>query len=53
MFNLNGITVNVVEILDPLNVPGAEYFNYFFTLVLLFGMLSFGINILVRIISRS
>lgn len=53
MFNLNGITVNTVQILDPAVVDGAEYFNYFFTVILVFGMVCFGINLLVKIISRS
>lgn len=39
-------------ILDPVSVTGAEYFNYFFTIVAMFGMVCFGINLLVRIISR-
>jgi len=53
MFDLNGISINVVQILDPAAVDGAEYFNYFFTLILVFGMFCFGINLLVKIISRS
>jgi hypothetical protein len=53
MFDLNGITINVLTILDPEAVTGAEYFNWFFTLIAVFGMLCFGINLLVKIISRS
>lgn len=53
MFDLNGVTISVIQILDPSAVDGAEYFNYFFTLVLVFGMVCFGINLLVKIVSRS
>jgi len=53
MFELNGITINAMQILDPATVTGAEYFNWFFTLITVFAMFCFGLNLLVRIISRS
>jgi len=53
MFNLTGLSIKTMQILNPANVPGAEYFNYFFTIIAVFAMIAFGINILVRIISRS
>jgi len=53
MFDVNGVTINVIEILDPLSYPGAEYFNWFFTLITVFALLCFGIQMLVRLISRS
>jgi hypothetical protein len=53
MFDLDDITIAVIEILDPVAVPGADYFNWFFTLVVVFAMFAFGVNILVRLISRS
>ena len=53
MFNLNGLTINTVQILDPLAYPGAEYFNFFFTLVMIFGLMAFGFKILIRILTRS
>lgn len=53
MFDVNNITFNVMEILDPSAYPGAEYFNWFFTLIVVFGLFCFGVNLLVRIISRS
>lgn len=42
------IYVPVIEI-----VQGSAAFNYFFTLVLWFGVVAFGINLLVRIFTRS
>lgn len=53
MFDLNGITVNTIELLDPLVVTGAEYFNYFFTMIAMVALVCFGINALVRIVTRS
>jgi hypothetical protein len=53
MFDLTGQTINVLQILDPLTYPGAEYFNWFFTLVLIFGLVSFGIKMLIRVLTRS
>jgi hypothetical protein len=53
MFDLNGITINVIQILNPEDYPGAEYFNWFFTLVVVWGMFCFGVKILVDIINRS
>jgi len=52
MFDFNQ-AINVIEILDPLTVDGAAYFNWFFTLVVIWGMFCFGVNLLVRIIARS
>lgn len=52
MFDFTG-GVNVLPILDPIAYPGAEYFNWFFTLVLVFGLISFGIKALVRVLTRS
>lgn len=53
MFDLNGITFNVMQILDPVTYPGAEYFNFFFSLIAIWALFCFGLNVLVRIISRS
>jgi len=53
MFDLDDITINTIQILDPVAVTGAEYFNYFFTIIVVFAMFSFGLNVLVRLISRS
>lgn len=53
MFDLNGLTINAVQILDPLSYPGADYFNFFFTLIMIFGLLAFGFKLLIRIITRS
>jgi flagellar biogenesis protein FliO len=52
MFNLNGITIAALQVM-PSGQTGADYFNYFFTLIVVFGLFSFGINLLVKIISRS
>ena len=53
MFDLDDITINVLEIIDPVAVTGGAYFNYFFTLIVVFAMFSFGLNILVRLLTRS
>lgn len=53
MWDLNNLSVNVIEILDPVSVTGAEYFNFFFTIIAVFAMVCFGINVLIRLISRS
>jgi hypothetical protein len=53
MFDFTGLTINTVQILDPVSYPGAEYFNFFFTLVMIFGMMAFGFKLLIRIITRS
>lgn len=53
MFDLNGLSINTLQILDPSAYPGAEYFNWFFTLVLVWGLFCFGIKILCDLINRS
>ena len=53
MFELNGITINTMQILDPATVTGAEYFNWFFTLIVVWALFCFGLQILVRLITRS
>lgn len=53
MFDLNGISINTIQIIDPASYPGAEYFNWFFTLVLVWGFFCFGVKILCDIINRS
>lgn len=53
MFDLNGLTITVVEILDPVQYPGADLFNWFFTLLIVWGLFCFGIKTLVRILTRS
>lgn len=52
MFDLNQ-TFNVLEILDPVAYPGAEYFNWFFTLIMVFGLFCFGVKALVRLLTRT
>lgn len=52
MFDFNGITINPVQIIDA-SVTGADAFNYFFTMVLIFGLFSWGVGLLASIISRS
>jgi hypothetical protein len=51
-------TFNIIEVLPLTGVPAEQVtqnsvFNYFFTLCLIFGILSFGFKILVRIITES
>lgn len=41
---------NVLEIMTG---DGTEIFNYFFTLVMVFGWVAFGIGLLFKIINRS
>jgi len=53
MFELDDIAINTIQILDPVAITGAEYFNYFFTIIVIFAMFSFGLNVLVRIMTRS
>jgi hypothetical protein len=53
MFDLDNVTINVLEILDPEAITGAEYFNWFFTLILVFGLVCFGIKVLFDLINRS
>lgn len=44
--------VDVIQMLQ--GVDGSEMaFNYFFTLMMLFGLLSFGVGLLVKMINRS
>ncbi|EMS77190.1 hypothetical protein Dpo_22c00090 [Desulfotignum phosphitoxidans DSM 13687] len=52
MFDLSQ-TFNVLEILDPATVTGAEYFNWFFTLLMIWGLFCFTIKALVRLLTRS
>jgi hypothetical protein len=52
-WGIAGETVLVMQILDPATVTGAEYFNWFFTLVMVFGLIAFGLNVMVRLIARS
>lgn len=52
MFNLNQ-TFNVLEILDPLTVTGADYFNWFFTLIMIWALVCFGVKALVRLLTRT
>lgn len=40
-------------VLEFLQGEGAEYFNYFFTLVMACGWIAFGFAILVKMISRA
>lgn len=44
----NRMVVPVIEI-----ITGADAFNYFFSVVLFFGLFAFGVNLLVRILTRS
>jgi len=44
------VTFNIMQVMSG---DGSEYFNYFFTLVSAFGLFSFGIGCLVKIVSRS
>lgn len=53
MFNIGGSTFDVVQILDPANYPGAEYFNWFFTLIMIWGLFCFGLKVLCDLINRS
>ena len=53
MFEIDDITFNVMELLDPVQVPGADYFNWFFTVIAIFALLCVSIQILIRIVSRS
>ena len=51
MFPWSGeITVNVIPIMSG---EGSEYFNYFFTIMIVFGLICFGFKILIRLVSRS
>jgi len=52
MFDFTGLTITPLTIIAPPQ-SGAEAFNYFFTLVLMFGMFSWGIGMLASIISKS
>lgn len=53
MFELDGVSVNTIQLLDPTLITGAEYFNYFFTMIAMVALVCFGINAMVRIITRS
>ena len=51
MFPWSGVTTfNIIQLL-----PGADYqaFNYFFTLIMVWGLFSWGVGLLCKIISRS
>lgn len=48
MYEVGKITVKVMQI-----IPNNDVFNYFFTIVSVFGLIAFSIGILVKLISRS
>ena len=48
MYELGNITVKVMHV-----VPNNDVFNFFFTIVSVFGLIAFSIGILVKLISRS
>jgi hypothetical protein len=51
MFPWSGVTTfNIIQFMSG---EGAEYFNYFFTLMVVCGLLFWGIGLLLKIISRS
>jgi len=47
MYEVGKLTFYVMQ------VSSNPYFNYFFTLVSVFGLISFSVGILVKLISRS
>lgn len=47
MYEVGKITVKVMQV-----IPN-DVFNYFFTIVSVFGLIAFSIGILVKLISRS
>jgi hypothetical protein len=49
---LPGDTINVATWLVGSD-PEIVYFNYFFTIVVVFGLIGWGIGLLAKIISRS
>jgi len=51
--SINNVKILTIEILDPEVITGAEFFNYFFTLVIVFGLVAFCLQILFRVVSRS
>jgi hypothetical protein len=59
MFDLSQ-TFNVLEIITPYDavtapdgVLGGEYFNYFFTISIIWGLFCFGVKALVRLMTRT
>jgi len=48
MYEIGKITVKTMQI-----IPHNDVFNYFFTIVSVFGLIAFSIGILVKLISRS